>query len=175
MTGTPRGPAVVAARAAMITAMRADGATIAQMAAELAVTERTVSRYITDLGLTHVAAAHGTSRRYDEGCHCPACREAHRIANATYRERRRNGGRPGTSTPMPSATATALDLSSARAQHITAARATRSGQEWTSAELEVALDPLLSTGQAAAVLHRSAAAVAHQRHRNPGWRTTPRG
>jgi len=38
-----------------------------------------------------MAARHGTRRRYTEGCRCDECRDAQRLYQQRYRERRANG------------------------------------------------------------------------------------
>jgi hypothetical protein len=51
-----------------------------------------------------MAAAHGTQRRYVEGCRCEGCKEAHRRAARDYRERRASGlTRPVSVVAVPSA------------------------------------------------------------------------
>lgn len=151
-----------------VASMRAAGATLAQIAAALGVTGRTVSRHVTALGLAHHGPAHGTSRRYDEGCGCEQCTEAHRVAAARNRDRQRQRG---TRPSADSRELSHLDAIHAADQARTRAAATRAGRTWTGGDLAVALDPRLTTTQAAERLGRSRAAVQHIRARNPGWRT----
>jgi hypothetical protein len=49
-----------------------------------------------------MAARHGTRRRYTEGCRCDDCRDAQRLYQQRYRERRAGGATPVTNvTPDP--------------------------------------------------------------------------
>jgi hypothetical protein len=48
-----------------------------------------------------MAAQHGTRGRYNEGCRCDRCKEAHRLYQRQYRERKANGlTRPCSPVPV---------------------------------------------------------------------------
>lgn len=78
------------------------GATNEQLAALLGVTDRTIARYrranpgLNDAIKTARASyfeenrvGHGTCTRYNSGCHCAPCTEAHRLRHADYMARKR--------------------------------------------------------------------------------------
>lgn len=48
-----------------------------------------------------MAARHGTRRRYTEGCRCDECRDAQRLYQQRYRERRANGDVAQLPQPIP--------------------------------------------------------------------------
>lgn len=104
---------------------------------------------------------HGTDARYQHGCPCDACVDAHRARNrATYHR----APKP-VATPFPTEKSEALARMHQAEQDRTRHAATRHYDPWTPEEIAVALDYTLSATEVADQLGRSRAAVIHARRR----------
>lgn len=120
--------------------------------------------------------AHGTDARYQHGCRCGECREAHAIMNAAEHRR---AARPGRPIRFPKATSDRLAAMHAEDQASTRRDATAHYRPWTDADLAVALDYSHSAVEAAKTLGRTLFAIRHIRARHRGEPTSapvlPRG
>lgn len=104
------------------------------------------------------APTHGGSGYTNHGCRCDACRAGHAEANA---ETTRLQGRPKLS---PEAESSRAAYAAAR-QAETQERATKRGQVWTGAEMELVMRDDLPVKELALMLGRSYAAVTVMRRK----------
>jgi hypothetical protein len=157
----------------------AGGASDRGIERDTGVPRRQVARVRRDLGIgawSPTMPPHGTDARYQHGCPCDPCAEAHAVYNALEHA---GSGRVTTRGPMPADLVADLDARRRESLTRTQATATRRGQRWTEVELATALDMTRTAEEAAVLLGRSRSAIEHQRAKHPADRTAsgplPRG
>lgn len=142
-----------------------DGMSERAVASTADVTRGPVRRVKTSRGITtprKPLPPHGTDARFQHGCPCTPCHEAHLTAR---REQYARGPKPSVG-PFPPAKSAVLAVLHQEAQDRSRRDAHRYYDTWTESELSVALDYAHSATEAARMLGRTRCAVVHVRARH---------
>lgn len=106
--------------------------------------------------------AHGTDARYQRGCHCDACIEAHAVASSVEYAR---SSRSTSDTPADDAALARMSEHRRINMAATRAAARRSHRPWAPDDIATALDYARSATEVAYLLGRSKASVEHVRRK----------